>query len=184
MTSLYGASSSPTTIIWSLAVTITNATGSDLISSFDGTNICSTTTLPSASASASSTASPAPTELNPLIRSLQLGLTNLQNTIIQSNTPAGQTQYNALSPSFDRIFFLANIDLGGCAQPPPGRTLTQLEALQTIQGIQASLNLVVLDVANGDGEAALRDACAARAAYFNSGLREFVFGPTRPRGRL
>lgn len=39
-----------------------------------------------------------------------------------------------------------------------------------------SLNLVELDVMDGDGAAALRDVCAVRAAWFSNGLREFVFG--------
>ena len=36
------------------------------------------------------------------------------------------------------------------------------------------------DVTSGDSAAALADSCAALAAYFNSRLHEYVFGPQLP----
>lgn len=85
-------------------------------------------------------------------------------------------QYNNLSPTFDKIFALSTASGASCPQPPAGKTLDQAQATQVIQSIQTDLNLVSLDVTDGDSVAALRDVCTARAAYSNSGLREFVFG--------
>ena len=125
--------------------------------------------------SAESDTSLATSQLNTLIHTVQGGLTKLINEILRNDLATAQTQYNSLSPSFDKILHLAS-PKGSCPTPPAGHALTQQEAIQIIQTIQYTLNLVSLDVTNGDSASALSDACTALADYFNSGLHEYIFG--------
>ena len=113
-------------------------------------------------------------ELDDTRIAVQHGLTVLIDEVIRQNFTAAQSQYNSLSISFDRIRYLVDQN-ASCPSPPPGRQLTQVEAIQLIQTIQGLLNRISLEVANGETAAALADACAVSADYFNSGLREFVF---------
>jgi len=71
---------------------------------------------------------------------------------------------------------------GVCSGAATAEQLDENTAIQLIQRIQGTLNLVSLDVTNGDAVTALNDACEARSDYLNSGLREYVFGPGQTSG--
>ncbi|KAK5682285.1 hypothetical protein LTS10_005411 [Elasticomyces elasticus] len=192
ITSLYGAAYLPTITSFDLPVTLSNVTSSELTSTFDGTNSSSdistpsvtTSTLTSATTS-TSTASPTTgsgsfTDLNSLIQALQTGLNSLLLDIVRSDNVTAAADYNALSPLFDQL--LRFTPSGSCDGNPTGKTLTQVEAIQLVHSIQSTLNVISLDVTNGDDVKALADTCEVRADYFNSGLHEFVFGPGQTSG--
>ncbi|KAK5719347.1 hypothetical protein LTR15_007870 [Elasticomyces elasticus] len=186
ITSLYGAANLPTITFFDLPVTLSNVTSSDLTSTFDGTNaydigIPSLTTSTSTSTTTStSTASPTTgsgsfTDLNSLIQGLQTGLNSLLLDIVRSDNITAAADYNALSPLFDQL--LRFTPSGSCDGNPTGKMLTQVEVIQLLQSVQSTLNVISLDVTNGDDAKALADTCEVRADYFNSGLHEFVAGP-------
>ncbi|KAK3657984.1 hypothetical protein LTR56_000807 [Elasticomyces elasticus] len=191
ITSLYGAAYLPTITFFDLPVTLSNVTSSESTSTFDGTNSCdistssaTTSTLTSATTS-TSTASPTTgsgsfTNLNSLVQGLQTGLNSLLLGIARSDNVAAAADYNALSPLFDQL--LRFTPSGSCDSNPTGKTLTQVEAIQLLQSVQSTLNIISLDVTNGDNVKALADTCEVRADYFNSGLHEFVFGPGQTSG--
>ncbi|KAK5692834.1 hypothetical protein LTR17_025244 [Elasticomyces elasticus] len=191
ITSLYGAAYLPTITFFDLPVTLSNVTSSELVSTFEGTNSCdsstpsvTTSTLTSATTS-TSTASPTTgsgsfTDLNSLIHGLQIGLNNLLLDIVHSDKVAAAADYNALSPLFDQL--LRFTPSGSCDGNPTRKALTQNEAIQLIRSIQSTLNAISLVVTNRDDAKALADTCEVRADYFNSGLHEFVFGPGQTSG--
>ena len=127
-------------------------------------------------APATAVAAPAkPTHLNKLIRTVRKGLTTLINEILHNDLASAQTQYNSLSPSFDRIFHLAN-PTGSCPNQTTGHQLNQSQAIGVIERLQLTLSKLSLEVTNGNSTAALRHGCIVLADYFNGGLHEYVFG--------
>ncbi|TKA61562.1 hypothetical protein B0A55_11026 [Friedmanniomyces simplex] len=188
ITSLYGAGYSPTTTLFDLSVTISNATSSDLTATFNGTDSCSssapsatsstttsatTSTGPATSTSTAGSGSGSFSDLDTLIQGLQTGLNSLILDIVRSDTTTAAADYNTLSPIFDQLLHFA-APSGSCSGSTTGKALTENEAIQLIQTIQSTLSMVSLDVTNGASVAALSDACAAQADYFNSGLHEHV----------
>ncbi|KAK1082037.1 hypothetical protein LTR33_004209 [Friedmanniomyces endolithicus] len=188
ITSLYGAGHSPTTTLFDLAVTVSNATSSSLIATFDGIDSCASST-PSATTSttasvAASTAAATSTStsgsgsflnINDLIQGLQTGLNSLITDILRSDTAIAEEDYNTLSPLFDQLLHFA-APSGVCSGSATSEALNESEAIQLIQTIQSTLSLVALDVINGNSVSALLNACTAQSDYLNSGLHEYVFG--------
>ncbi|KAK0876895.1 hypothetical protein LTR87_009244 [Friedmanniomyces endolithicus] len=188
ITSLYGAGHSPTTTLFDLAVTVSNATSSSLIATFDGIDSCASST-PSATTSttasvAASTAAATSTStsgsgsflnINDLIQGLQTGLNSLITDILHSDTAIAEEDYNTLSPLFDQLLHFA-APSGSCSGSATSEALNESEAIQLIQTIQSTLSLVALDVINGNSVSALLNACTAQSDYLNSGLHEYVFG--------
>ncbi|KAK1807341.1 hypothetical protein LTR12_018313, partial [Friedmanniomyces endolithicus] len=162
ITSLYGAGHSPTTTLFDLAVTVSNATSSSLIATFDGIDSCvsstpSATTSTTASVTAS-TAAPTSTStsgsgsgsflnINDLIQGLQTGLNSLITDILRSDTATAEEDYNNLSPLFDQLLHFA-APSGSCSGSATSEALNESEAIQLIQTIQSTLSLVALDVIN------------------------------------
>ncbi|KAK3641387.1 hypothetical protein LTR56_006897 [Elasticomyces elasticus] len=191
ITSLYGAANLPTITFFDLPVTLSNVTSSDLTSTFDGTNACDistpsvTTSTSTSTTTSTSTASPTTgsgsfTDLNSLIQGLQTGLNSLLLDIVRSDNITAAADYDALSPLFDQL--LRFTPSGSCDGNPTGKMLTQVEVIQLLQSVQSTLNVISLDVTNGDDAKALADTCEVRADYFNSGLHEFVAGPGQTSG--
>ncbi|KAK0254663.1 hypothetical protein LTR91_012592 [Friedmanniomyces endolithicus] len=194
ITSLYGAGHSPTTTLFDLAVTVSNATSSSLIATFDGIDSCasstpSATTSTTASVTASTAAATSTStsgsgsflNINDLIQGLQTGLNSLITDILRSDTAIAEEDYNTLSPLFDQLLHFA-APSGVCSGSATSEALNESEAIQLIQTIQSTLSLVALDVINGNSVSALLDACTAQSDYLNSGLHEYVFGSGQASG--
>ncbi|KAK0943812.1 hypothetical protein LTR29_004576 [Friedmanniomyces endolithicus] len=194
ITSLYGAGHSPTTILFDLAVTVSNATSSSLIATFDGVDSCasstpSVTTSTTASVTASTAAATSTStsgsgsflNINDLIQGLQTGLNSLITDILRSDTAIAEEDYNTLSPLFDQLLHFA-APSGICSGSATSEALNESEAIQLIQTIQSTLSLVALDVINGNSVSALLNACTAQSDYLNSGLHEYVFGSGQASG--
>ncbi|KAK5696020.1 hypothetical protein LTR97_008440 [Elasticomyces elasticus] len=139
------------------------------------TTSTSTSTTTSTSTASPTTGSGSFTDLNSLIQGLQTGLNSLLLDIVRSDNITAAADYNALSPLFDQL--LRFTPSGSCDGNPTGKMLTQVEVIQLLQSVQSTLNVISLDVTNGDDAKALADTCEVRADYFNSGLHEFVAGP-------
>ncbi|KAK0276335.1 hypothetical protein LTR35_010660 [Friedmanniomyces endolithicus] len=194
ITSLYGAGHSPTTTLFDLAVTVSNATSSSLIATFDGIDSCasstpSATTSTTASVTASTAAATSTStsgsgsflNINDLIQGIQTGLNSLITDILRSDTAIAEEDYNTLSPLFDQLLHFA-APSGVCSGSATSEALNESEAIQLIQTIQSTLSLVALDVINGNSVSALLNACTAQSDYLNSGLHEYVFGSGQASG--
>lgn len=104
----------------------------------------------------------------------QTGLSQLSASIDQDNYATAQNTYTTLSGYLDAILFYVDSNNQGCPSAGTGHQIDAAEAHALIAAIERYIS----DLATQGGLTTaeqVKYTCDARASFFNSGLREFVF---------